>query len=83
MQKLQAPLAERLEWRADLERVLPDVVPGDSITAVYQPGKGATFFHREKETGRINDDLAKHFLGIWLDPRTSEPSLRQALLGKR
>jgi len=83
MQKLQAPLAERLEWRADLERVLPDVVPGDSITAVYQPGQGATFFHRDKQTGRINEDLAKHFLGIWLDPRTSEPSLRQALLGKR
>jgi len=81
MQKLQAPLAERKDWRVDLERVLPDVVPGDSITAVYQPGHGAVFFHRDRQTGRINDDLAKYFFGIWLDPRTSEPSLRQALLG--
>jgi hypothetical protein len=81
MQKLQAPLADRQTWRADLERVLPDVVPGDSITAVYQPGQGAVFFHRDKQTGRISDDLAKQFFGIWLDPRTSEPSLRQALLG--
>jgi hypothetical protein len=81
MQKLQAPLADRQAWRSDLERVLPDVAPGDSITAVYQPGQGAVFFHRDRQTGRISDDLAKHFFGIWLDPRTSEPSLRQALLG--
>ena len=81
MHKLKAPLADRKEWRADLERVLPNVVPGDSITAVYQPGQGAVFFHRDKQTGQINDDLAKHFFGIWLDSRTSEPSLRQALLG--
>ena len=81
MQKLQAPLADRKDWRADLERVLPNVVPGDSITAVYQPGQGAVFFHRDKQTGQIHDELAKHFFGIWLDSRTSEPSLRQALLG--
>jgi hypothetical protein len=81
MQKLQAQMADRKDWRADLERVLPNVVPGDSITAVYQPGQGAVFFHRNQQTGRINDDLAKHFFGIWLDPRTSEPGLRQALLG--
>ena len=81
MQKLQAPIADSQAWRADLERVLPNVVPGDSITAVYHPGQGAVFFHRDQQTGRINDDLAKHFFGIWLDPRTSEPSLRQALLG--
>ena len=81
MQKLQVPSADRQDWRADLVRVLPDVVPGDSITAVYQPGQGAIFFHRDRPTGRINDELARHFFGIWLDPRTSEPTLRQALLG--
>ena len=83
MQKLQVPSADRQDWRADLGRVLPDVVPGDSITAVYQPGQGAVFFHRDRQTGRINDELARHFFGIWLDPRTSEPTLRQALLGSQ
>jgi hypothetical protein len=82
MQKLQVPMADRTDWRAQLERVLPDVVPGDWITAVYQPGMGATFFHRDRQTGKIQDELARHFLAIWLDPRTSEPSLRQALLGE-
>jgi len=48
---------------------------------VYQPGQGATFFHRERQTGQISDELARHFFAIWLDPRSSEPGLRQALLG--
>ena len=83
MQKLQAPIIQNTQWREALERVLPNVVPGDTITGVYQPGQGATFFHRERQTGQISDDLAKHFFAIWLDPRTSEPNLRQALLGAK
>ena len=81
MQKLQAPLAQNTLWRGALERVLPNVVAGDTITGVYQPGQGATFFHRERQTGQISEELARHFFAIWLDPRTSEPGLRQALLG--
>ncbi|MEI7568127.1 MAG: chalcone isomerase family protein [Alcaligenaceae bacterium] len=83
MQKLQAPVNQSKEWRAALERVLPDVLPGDSITGVYHPGEGAVFFHRNQRTGKIEDELAKYFFAIWLDPRTSEPGLRQALLGER
>jgi len=83
MQKLQAPITQNTQWREALERVLPNVVPGDTITGVYQPGQGATFFHRERQTGQISDELAKHFFAIWLDPRTSEPNLRQALLGAK
>ena len=83
MQKLQVPAIQNKEWRAALERVLPDVLPGDSITGVYHPGQGAVFFHREQKIGKIEDDLAKYFFAIWLDPRTSEPGLRQALLGAR
>ena len=81
MQKLQAPLAQNAQWREALERVLPNVVAGDTITGVYRPGQGATFFHRERQTGQISEELARHFFAIWLDPRTSEPGLRQALLG--
>ncbi len=83
MQKLQMPATQSKEWRAALERVLPNVLPGDSITGVYHPGQGAVFFHRDQKTGKIEDELAKYFFAIWLDPRTSEPGLRQALLGGR
>jgi hypothetical protein len=50
---------------------------------VYRPGEGATFYQQDIETGRIDDALARSFFGVWLDPRTSEPTLRQALLGEK
>lgn len=81
MLKLGAPVQERPGWRAVLEQVIDDVKKGESLTGVYQPGQGATFFHGDKRTGVMDEELARHFFAIWLDPRTSEPSLRQALLG--
>ena len=81
MSKLGAPVKERQGWRAVLEQVIDDVKKGESITGVYRPGEGATFFHGDKETGKMDEELARAFFAIWLDARTSEPSLRQALLG--
>jgi len=83
MEKLKAPIHERKDWVAELVQAFPNVQAGESITAVYRPGQGAEFFHRDQPTGRINDHLAQHFFAIWLDPRTSEPALRQALLGEK
>jgi len=81
MAKLGVPIDAHPQWRDQLARVLPNVAVGDTLTGVYQPGEGAIFYHQGKSTGRIDDSLARAFFAIWLDPRTSEPSLRQALLG--
>jgi hypothetical protein len=83
MRKLGAPVDERPEWGAALSRVLPSVSKGVTLTGVYRPGEGATFYQQDIETGRIDDALARSFFGVWLDPRTSEPNLRQALLGEK
>lgn len=81
MRKLGAPVDEHPNWPAELARVLPSVSKGVTLTGVYRPGEGATFYQMNIETGRVDDDLARWFFAIWLDPRTSEPSLRQALIG--
>ena len=81
MRKLGAPVDERPEWRTALSQVLPSVSKGVTLTGVYRPGEGAIFYQQDKETGRVDEALARMFFGIWLDPRTSEPSLRQTLLG--
>jgi len=81
MAKLGAPVQQRPGWRAILEQVIDDVKKGESITGVYRPGEGATFFHNDKLTGVMDEELARAFFAIWLDARTSEPALRQALLG--
>jgi len=67
-----------------LARVFPNVLKGDTITALYNPKKGVQFYHNDKPTGIIADkNVAKRFLSIWLSPKTSEPELRKELVGKQ
>ena len=81
MRKLGAPVDERPDWGPALSKVLPSVSKGVTLTGVYRPGEGATFYQQDREIGSVDDALARMFFAIWLDPRTSEPGLRQALLG--
>lgn len=69
-------------WLASMTKIFPDVNKGDRITGLQQPGEGMRFFLNGKPRGDIRDAaFARLFTGIWLSPRTSEPKLRQALLG--
>lgn len=70
------------DWRAAMVAAFPDVVSGDRLTGLSQPGRGARFFHNARPTREVADaEFARLFFGIWLSPRSSEPALRQALLG--
>lgn len=75
-------LEQARDWQRLLERSLPDVRSGDRITGIYQPALGMRLLTNGRLTGEIRDpELARLFFGIWLSPLTSEPALRQALLG--
>lgn len=77
------PLAEAdaQRWEAALHMVLPDVRPGDRITGIHRPGRGALFLFNGRTIGAIEDAaFARRFFGIWLAPTTSQPRLRAALL---
>jgi len=82
MNKLGAPVDQSPHWREHLARVLPDVKHGDTLTGIYTPGQGAEFFYQNQKTGSLDEALAAFFFAIWLDPRTSEPELRRALIGQ-
>ena len=70
-------------YKKKLPLLFTDVQRGESITALYQPNTGVTFCHDGKVTGVLEDPaLAEPFMGIWLGKDTSEPDLRDALLGK-
>jgi hypothetical protein len=74
---------ERARWSEQMERVFPDVSVGDRLTGVNLPDKGVRFFRNGRMLGEIDDcQFARAFFAIWLDPRTSEPALRQKLLGE-
>lgn len=81
MRRLQPDAASRPGWKTQLEDALADVRPGDVLTGVQVPGQGGVIFHNGVKLGSLDDDLARAFFAIWLDPQTSEPALRAALLG--
>ena len=70
-------------WLATMKTIFPDVKEGDRITGLNLPGKAARFFVNGSLRGEVPEpDFARAFFGIWLSPRSSEPALRQALLGQ-
>ena len=77
---IDAADAER--WLGQMRQLFPDVQAGDRITFVHRPGEGARFHLNGRLSGEVRDAVfARLFAGIWLSPRTSEPQLRNALLG--
>ncbi len=72
-------------WLAPLQTLLSDVREGERLIAVYHPSQGLQMWHEGVELralGATPDTLlARVFMGIWLDPSTSAPELRQQLLG--
>lgn len=77
---IDAASAER--WLQQMRQIFPDVNKGDRITGVMRPGEVARFFVNGKPGGEVRDaEFTRLFFGIWLSPRTSQPKLREALLG--
>ena len=73
---------QRARWGEMLAKILPDVHAGDRLTGVNLPRRGVQFYQNDKLIGSIDDiAFARAFFSIWLDPATSEPALRQQLLG--
>ncbi|NCT83116.1 MAG: hypothetical protein GXC94_08245 [Comamonadaceae bacterium] len=76
--------AQGQAWLQAMEAAFPDVKAGDRLTGRYEPGAGAQFFFNGQPRQRIADgQFARLFFGIWLSPQTSEPALREQLLGGR
>jgi hypothetical protein len=77
--------SDQATWLAALKALIPDVRAGERLIGVYQPGQGLQLWHDGaslRELGTAPDALlAQVFMGIWLDPSTSQPELRQRLLG--
>ncbi|MBL8349948.1 MAG: chalcone isomerase family protein [Burkholderiaceae bacterium] len=76
--------AQAARWQQALIPLFPDVGPGDRLTGVHLPGRSARFHFNGQFRGEVADaEFARLFFGIWLSPRTSEPRLREQLLGAR
>ena len=73
--------AER--WRKAMSDLFPDVKRGDRITGLHVPGVGARFYLNDRLLGDIADEaFSRAFFGIWLSPKTSQPRMRETLIGQ-
>ena len=69
-------------WGEEMMRIFPDVKKGDTLIGVSIPSKGVKYYSRDKLIGSIDDaEFMKAFFDVWLSEKTSEPKLREKLLG--
>jgi Chalcone isomerase-like len=74
--------AQASQWLTQMRKIFPDIVKGDRLVGIHNPGVGAVFTFNGKPIGEIKDpEFARLFFGIWLSPQSSEPQMRRELLG--
>ena len=81
----QGPLSDERQqaWLQAMVLAFPDVKAGDRITGLHTPGVGARFWFNGQSRPALNDpDFSRTFFGIWLSDATSEPLMRNQLLGR-
>lgn len=71
------------KWIAEMQGVFTDVREGDRLTGVATAARTAKFFYNGTFRGEIVDpDFTDAFFGIWLSEKSSQPRMRNQLLGK-
>lgn len=74
--------AQAEAWLAEMKQAFPDVAAADRITGVHRPGEAMRFYKNGRLRREVRDaEFARRFIGIWLAQQTSQPQLREALLG--
>ncbi len=75
---------KRNYWGNKLKQIWPDVKPGDSITTLVTTDRKTIFYHNEKLLHVLDEPaFGTSLLSIWLHANTSEPGLREKLIGKK
>lgn len=76
--------SERQQWQQRLATIWPTVKPGDSITTLVTDDRQTHFYYNNELIHRIDDpEFGIALLSIWLHPNTSQPELRNKLIGQR
>ena len=69
-------------WLSAMQAAFPDVQAGDRVSGLHQPDFGAHFWFNGGLRASVADaEFSRLFFGIWLAETTSQPRLRNALLG--
>ncbi len=70
------------QWLQNMKATFPDIKKGDQLIGIHKPDGTASFTLNGKPIGEVRDEeFTRLFFGIWLNPKTSEPKMRSALIG--
>lgn len=70
------------KWEGQMKNIFPDILSGQNIIGIRDSQGHTIFYQDETKIGEINDpNFTKAFFDIWLSPQTSQPVMRQQLLG--
>jgi len=69
-------------WYELMRDIFPDVDKDTRITGVFDQHEKTSFYRNGVLIGEIDDPrFGRHFFGIWLSDKTSQPEFRSRLLG--
>ena len=81
-QHLGYSVSDIRQWSQPLQAIWPNVEPGDELTFISDDTGYGQFYFEDQAIGTVQDPtFSQAFLDIWLSERTTEPELRQQLLG--
>jgi hypothetical protein len=70
-------------WHERMLRIFPDVDRQSVLTGIANTDGSTAFYSNGKPIGVVRDpEFTRQFFNIWLGPKSSEPKLRQQLLGR-
>lgn len=72
------------EWHSQLVTIFPDVSKGTVLTGIYTDKMETAFYCDGEYIGQIKDpEFGRYFFNIWLGENSTEPKLRQELIGSQ
>lgn len=82
----QARVDEALlaDWHSQMRHIFPNVRKGDNITGIYKDLSECTFYKNSAYIGQITDhQFCDAFFDIWFGKKTTQPALRNQLIGNQ
>ncbi len=72
------------DWHSQMRKIFPNVKKGDNITGVYKDLNACSFYKNDSFIGQINQkQFCEAFFDIWFGEKTSQPALRNKLIGQK
>ncbi len=72
------------DWHSQMRKIFPNVKKGDNITGIYKEAAECTFYKNDSLIGQINNkQFCGAFFDIWFGEKTSQPGLRNKLIGQK